>query len=180
MNLRRRFAAFVLAAGISLAAAAADTPLLIQVQPDGSYKVWHTEGLTSISEDEILELESRAVPEGSAPAMIAAGSARAFDTPGGVVIDVVAAKSDRYLLVERDACGAAHVWHSEGPTALTNDQLTELVISAVPGGGKRVVLADNLYGKAFLNKVGIVVVLWVPGKQEPNPAAKDAAAPQAQ
>jgi hypothetical protein len=158
-------------------AAAADTPLLIQTQPDGHYKVWHTEGATQISDDEALALDAAAVPEGSEPLPIATGTARSFETPAGTLIKIVDAKADAMLLVERDACGAVKVWHEQGATALSDDQLTELVLNAVPGGGKSVVVGD-LYGKAFLTKSGVVVVLWKPGKKEPSgPQASDQAQP---
>ena len=73
MSLSRCLTAALLAAGVALSAAAADTPLLIQTQPDGHYTLWHTEGATHISEDEVLELEAGAVPEGGPPTPIEAG-----------------------------------------------------------------------------------------------------------
>lgn len=145
-------------------ATAADNSLLIQVEPGGGYRVWHTEGATNLGEDEILMLAAGATPEGSALLPVSAGPARAFQTGNGVIIEVPEAASDRKLLVDRDACGAIKVWHADGATRLTEEQLTELVVSALPGGGRRVNIDGN-YAKAFITPLGYAVVIWAPVKR---------------
>ena len=152
---------FVLAASL---AAAADNSLLIQVESGGGYRVWHTEGATKLGEDEILMLAAGATPEGSALQQVSAGPARAFQTGNGVIIELPEAAGDRRLLVDRDACGAVKVWHSDGETRLSEAQMTELVISALPGGGKLVKI-DDRYAKVFITELGYAVVLWVPVKR---------------
>lgn len=145
-------------------AAAADSALLIQVEPGGGYRVWHNEGASNLSEDEILMLAAGATPEGSALQPVSAGPARAIQTDHGVVIELPEAAHDRRLLVDRDACGAIKVWHSEGETQLSQEQLTELVLSALPGGG-RPVKVDGRYAKAFITELGYSVALWQPVKR---------------
>ncbi|MBI4996642.1 MAG: hypothetical protein HZA64_05085 [Rhodocyclales bacterium] len=152
---------FLLAASI---AAAADNSLLIQVEPGGGYRVWHTEGATNLGEEEILMLAAGATPEGSALQPVSAGPARAFQTGNGVIIEVPGAAADRKLLVDRDACGAVKVWHADGATRLTEEQLTELVITALPGGGK-LVKVDGRYAKSFVTPLGYAVVIWAPVKR---------------
>ena len=76
----RHVAAAVAAAALALPAAAEDTALLIQLQPDGHYRVWHAGGPASLSEDEVLALEASAMPEGGRQIVTSAGLARAFDT----------------------------------------------------------------------------------------------------
>lgn len=163
MSLQRVLAAlwFLLVGGL---AGAADNALLIQVDPGGGYRVWHTEGSTQLEEDEILMLAAGATPEGSALQAVSAGPARAFQTAGGVVIELPEAARDRRLLVDRDACGAVKVWHAEGETNLTDDQITDLVISALPDGG-RPLKVDGRYAKAFITELGYAVVLWAPVKR---------------
>jgi hypothetical protein len=145
-------------------AAAADNSLLIQVEPGGGYRVWHTEGATHLSEEEILALAANATPEGSALQQVSAGPARAFQTANGVIIELPEAASDRKLLVDRDACGAIKVWHADGETQLTEEQMTELVVSALPGGGK-LVKVDGRYAKSFVTPLGYAVVIWAPVKR---------------
>jgi hypothetical protein len=147
---------FLLAGTMALAA---DTALLIQVESGGRYRVWHVEGETHMSEEEILSVAANAKPEGGEPVRVAAGTARAFQTEHGVVIEIADAKSDQALLIDRDDCGAIKVWHSEGATHLTDEQLTELVMSALPGGGRRVKV-DDRYAKAFVTPLGYAVVIW--------------------
>lgn len=148
----------VLAAGT---AAAADNSVLIQTGPDGHYKLWHTEGATSLDDDEALALAASARPEGGAPRAVAAGTAQAFETAHGVVVAIPDAPADKSLLIDRDACGAVKIWHAEGSTVLTEDQMTELVMSALPAGGKPVNLGGR-YAKAFVTPLGYTVVLWQP------------------
>jgi hypothetical protein len=148
----------------AIGAAAADNNLLVQTVPGGGYRVWHSEGVSNLSEDEILMVAAGATPEGSELQRISAGPARAFQTETGVVIELPEAASDRRLLVDRDACGAVKVWHSDGATTLTDEQLTELVLSALPGGG-RPVKVDSRYAKAFITPLGYAVVIWQPVKR---------------
>jgi hypothetical protein len=152
---------FVLAANLAVAA---DNSLLIQIEPGGGYRVWHTEGQTHLSEEEILMLAAGATPEGSALQQVSAGPARAFQTGNGVIIEIPQAVSDRKLLVDRDACGAIKVWHGDGETQLTEEQITELVISALPGGGK-LVKVDGRYAKSFVTPLGYAVAIWAPVKR---------------
>ncbi|MBU1236078.1 MAG: hypothetical protein KJ634_06300 [Gammaproteobacteria bacterium] len=175
MPLTRTFAVllFLMAGGNAVAA---DNALLIQMLPGGDFRVWHSDGATSISEDEIMTLAATATPEGGPLQAVEAGQARAIRTEQGVVIELPDAPTDRKLLIDRDACGAIKVWHSEGETNLTNDQMTELVISALPGGGK-LVRIDGRYAKAFDTPLGYSVVIWAPVKRrpsvgEPAPAAR--------
>lgn len=139
--------------------AGADDNLLIQLRPGGGYRVWHTEGATQISEDDVLAVAVTAKPEGGEFQTTASGKARAFETEQGVVIEMADAPSDRNLLIDRDACGATKIWHSEGPTKLTDDQITELVLSALPEGGRRVTI-DGRYAKAYITPLGYAVAIW--------------------
>ena len=142
-------------------ASAVDNSLLIQLEPDGRYKVWHTEGTSRISDDEALTLAASAKPEGGDPLVVEAGTARAFETKQGVVIAIPEAKADKALLIDRDGCGAVKLWHSEGSTILTDEQLSELVISALPSGGRPVAVGDR-YAKAYISPLGYTIVLWKP------------------
>lgn len=159
--LARALSVFGLLAG---SAVAADSAVLIQLQPGGAYRVWHNEGATRLSEDEILQLDAEATAEGSVPIATSAGPASAKRTDAGVVISVPGAAADRTLLVDRDACSAIRTWHVEGPTRLSDDQLTELVLAAVPGGGPRVRLDGGRYAKSFLTPLGVMAAIWMPGK----------------
>lgn len=140
---------------------ASDNTLLIQLVAGGGYRVWHQDGVTHLSEDELLGLAALASTDGSAPRTVSAGTARAYQTEYGVVIELVDAVADRRLLIDRDECGAIKVWHADGETQLSDDQLTELVMSALPGGGKRVNLGDRS-AKAFVTSLGYTVVIWQP------------------
>lgn len=163
MPLKRALAALA-AMLICNSAVAVDNALLIQVEPGGGYRVWHTEGTTKLSEDEILMLAAGATPEGSTLQPVSAGLARAIQTGNGVIIELPEAATDRRLLVDRDACGAIKVWHAEGETNLTDDQLSDLVISALPGGGRPIKI-DGRYAKAFITELGYAVVMWSPVKR---------------
>lgn len=156
MVLRRTL--LVLAWAVASSACAADN-LLVQLEPGGGYRVWHTEGATRLAEEEVLAVAATAKPEGGEPVAVAAGRARAFQTESGVVIEMLDAKFDRRVLVDRDDCGAIRLWHSEGPTNLADDQLTELVLSALPGGGRRLSLNGH-YAKAYVTPLGYAVVIW--------------------
>lgn len=137
---------------------AEDNVLLIQQGPHG-FIVWHGEGQSQLDDDTVLELMASATPEGGPERMTAFGPARAFERPEGFLIRLPAAPVDKELLVDRDACGHIKLWHSEGATQLTEAQLTELVISALPEGGPRLRLNGH-YAKAFVGKLGVTVTLW--------------------
>lgn len=159
-TLRLAAALFCFAAAT---AHAEDNVLLIQQGPQG-FTVWHTEGKSSLSDDEALEAMASARPEGGEEIMTSLGPARAYEMPVGVVIRLPAAESDKALLVDRDACGHIHLWHAEGATQLTDEELTEIVMSALPDGGKRLKLGDR-YVKGFVTKLGVTATLWkIPAK----------------
>jgi len=149
----------VVLACLTVTAQAADNTLLIRLQPDGKYKVWHIEGETNLADEELRALEASSRPEGGGRIQTSAGVASATDTAEGIVIAIPGAPRDKALLLDRDGCGALTAWHSEGATQLSDDQLTELVLSALPGGGKRIML-DGLSAKATLMRHGVMVVLW--------------------
>lgn len=161
MHFTRNFTAVVFTLLAAWPAWAADNSLLIQVEPDGRYRVWHTEGATNLTEDEVLTLAADAAPEGGNPRQVSAGMARAFQTERGLIIEIADARGDKRLLVDRDECGSIKTWHSEGATQLNDDQLTELVLSALPGGGRRVSVGGN-HAKAFITPLGYSVVIWKP------------------
>jgi hypothetical protein len=170
MRFLSNIAAAILLACAACAACiaeAADNTLLIQLQKDGSYLVWHSEGRTQLSDDELTSLSASARPEGGEPILTTAGPASAFEIPRAVLVVLADAKSDRKLLIDRDACGGVRLWHAEGATSLTDDQLTELVLSALPDGGKRVSIGSN-YAKAYSTELGVVAVIWAP-VERPKP-----------
>jgi len=137
---------------------AADNVLLVQLGPHG-FIVWHGDGESQLDDDTVLELMASAAPEGGPERITAFGPARAFDLPEGVLIRLPAAPRDKALLVDRDACGHIKLWHSAGTTRLSEAQLTDLVLSALPEGGPRLRL-NGLYAKAFVGKLGVTVTLW--------------------
>lgn len=137
---------------------AEDSVLLIQTGPEG-YRVWHGRGVSQLTEDEAIEVMASARPEGGEVVATRLGPALAYELPAGIVIRLPAAPSDRELLVERDACGHVKTWHSEGTTQLTEAELTEIVLSALPEGGPRLRFG-NRYVKAFVGKLGITATLW--------------------
>lgn len=141
------------------AAGATDNVLLIQMQPGGGYKVWHTEGESRLTEDEIMALEVTAKPEGGEETPTSAGPARAYETSDGVTISLLGAKTDKALLLDRDDCNHVRVWHAAGATNLSEDQITDIVMSALPGGGRRLTVG-NYHVKAFITKLGVVAALW--------------------
>lgn len=164
--MRNTIAAIVLAAS-ALAANAADNLLLIQHEASGGFKVWHAEGETQLADVELQTLEASAKPGGGEPVQTAAGPARAFETESGViVVEVPAALHDKTLMIDRDACGGAKIWHSVGTTVLSDEHLTELVIAALPGGGKTIMLGGNR-AKAYTTRLGVVAIIWPPVKRKP-------------
>mgnify|MGYP001615350241 CR=1 FL=1 len=161
MKLTRFVLAALAAAGISLSAHAAGNAVLIQMEQDGKFKVWHTEGESHLTEDEIFSLAASALPEGGKRMLTGAGFARAIETKGGTIIVVSGADVEKSMLVDRDACGHVKLWYSTGTTSLTDEQLTELVLSALPDGGKNI-LVGKRYAKAHSTAIGVMVVLWEP------------------
>lgn len=149
---------------LPLAAAAQSTNLLIQLQPGGAYRIWHGEGPSVLDDDEVMLLYSLAEPQGSAPVATALGAARARRTAQGVVIDLLDVATDKALLVDHDACGHIKTWHAEGGTPLTEEQATDLVLAAVPGGGRRLALDEQRNAKSFLTDLGVMVAIWRPLK----------------
>lgn len=167
MGFFRLFSAAAACAALAFPAAAEDTALLIQIQPDGRYQVWHAGGQSPLNEDEILALEAGASPEGGRSLVTAAGLARAYDTPNGVLIRLPAFGPDRALLIDRDGCGGIKVWHSRGTVNPTDDELTELVLTALPEGGKRVTVGI-FHAKAYSTKFGVIAAIWKPNPSRPD------------
>lgn len=142
----------------AVAAGAEDNVLLIQTGPQG-FTVWHTEGESRLSDDELLEIMVTAQPAGGEAVPTRLGPAIAYTADEGVLIRLPAAPRDRALLLDRDACGHVIVWHEEGKTRLTEAELTEIVVSALPEGGQRLRLGER-YAKAFTGRLGVTVTLW--------------------
>jgi len=159
--VRSLVAVFLALGGVAWAAGMAETTYLLQVQPDGHFKVWYATGESHLSDDELMDMEVAARPEGGAEVATSAGPARAFDVKEGVVISLVAAARDKELLVLRDSCGGVKAWHSAGSHPLSEDELTELAIAALPGGSKRMAVKAG-YAKSFTGRAGIMVVIWKP------------------
>jgi len=159
-----RVGLFIAALMVMTSAGAADNVLLIQMQPGGRYLVWHTEGESQLSDDEVMELEVTAKPGGGEEVPTSAGPARAYETSDGVTISLPAAKNDKAVLIDRDSCGHIRLWHAAGSTNLSDDEITDIVISAIPEGGKRLTLG-GYHVKAFITKLGVTATLWkVPAK----------------
>ena len=154
-----RGALFIAALLITTSAGAADNVLLIQMQPGGRYQVWHTEGESQLSEDEVMALEVTAKPGGGEEMQTSAGPARAYETSDGVTIRLPAAANDKAVLIDRDDCNHVRLWHAAGTTNLSEDQLTDIVMSALPEGGKRITVG-NYQVKAFITKLGVTAALW--------------------
>ena len=149
-----------LAALMTISAAnAADNVLLIQLQAGGGFRVWHTEGESRLSDDEIMELEVTAKPGGGEVTQTSAGPARAFESGDGVTISLLDAKSDKTLLIDRDDCNHVPVWHAAGATNLAEDQSADIFMRALPRGGKRLSVGPY-HVKAFLTKQGVTATLW--------------------
>jgi hypothetical protein len=151
-----------LLSALSFSAEAADT-LLIQLQTDASYRVWYGDGPRHLPDDELLRLAALASREGSEPTETPAGTARAIQQDHAVLIAFADGRDDDRLLLDRDACGGMRVWHTAGRTDLSDNDLTDLVLSALPDGGHRIRLGAR-YGKAFQTPLGTVAVIWLPGR----------------
>lgn len=163
MNLRRAALVLLLwAALLPCAAFAQISNLLIQTMPGGSFRIWHADGVSILDDDEVMLLESIAEVGGSTPTATALGPARALRTPQGVIIELVERRQDRELLVDRDACGHVKTWHAEGVTRLSEDQATDLVMAALPGGGPRLILDPEHHAKSYLTNIGVMVAIWIP------------------
>jgi hypothetical protein len=143
------------------AAAAEDTALLIQLRPDGRYTVWHAGGTSPLSDEEISALEATARPEGGKATLTVAGLAQAYETPSGVLIRLPALGPEKTILVDHDGCSGLKVWHAQGEVNLTEDELTELVLSALPEGGRNIALG-KLHAKAYSTRIGVVAAIWKP------------------
>lgn len=162
VNLKRCRLLLLALALVSLGALAESSNLLIQLQPGGGYRIWHADGPSVLNDDDIMLLDSMAEPQGSAPVPTPLGAARARRTELGVIIELLEAKIDKILLVDRDACGHLKTWHAEGGLPLTDDQATDLVMSALPGGGPRLALDGERHAKSFITTIGIMVAVWNP------------------
>jgi hypothetical protein len=140
------------------AAHAEDTVILIQTGAEG-YRVWHVRGESELSDDEAIELMASARPGGGEVLSTRFGPALAYELPEGILIRLPAAPRDRELLVDRDACGHVRLWHSVGTLQLSEAELTQITLSALPEGGPRLRLG-NRYVKAFFGKLGITATIW--------------------
>lgn len=154
-----RVLAFLFALAFASVGAAADNVLLIQLRAGGGFTVWHTEGESRLSDEEAMELEATAKPSGGDELQTGAGPARAYETPDGVTIRLAAALSDKTLLLDRDNCGHIRIWHGAGTTSLNDDQIADIFMSALPGGGKRLTIGE-LHVKAFITPLGVTATLW--------------------
>jgi len=140
-------------------AGAADNVLLIQLQSGSRYQVWHTEGESQLSDDDVMTLEVNAKPEGGEELATAFGPARPYETPDGIVIRLPAAPHDKAVLIDRDSCGHIRLWHAAGTTNLSEEQITEVFMSALPEGGPRIAVGSYNV-KAFIGKLGVTATLW--------------------
>ena len=165
-----RALSLLLALAVVGPAAAEDNVLLIQLQPGGGYTIWHTEGETELPESEAISLEATATPEGGPVVQTTVGAARAYETANGIIIRIPSAPKDNALLLDRDNCGHVRLWHAAGATQLSDDEATDIFMSAVPGGGKRLVVGDR-HVKAFLGPLGVTASFWpMLNKPRPSPA----------
>jgi hypothetical protein len=153
-----RVLALTLALFIAAPLWAEDNVLLVQTGPQG-FVVWHTEGQSQLDDDEVIELMGTATPAGGEETSTPLGPARAYEMPEGILIRLLAAQRDKALLVDRDACGHVQLWHAEGATQLTDAQLSNVVMSALPEGGPRIRL-NGKYAKGFIGKLGVTITLW--------------------
>lgn len=160
---RRLLAALLCVAAVSPARAAGNA-LLIQLQRDGHYQLWRSEGGTRFSDDELAALETSARPEGGAAVATAAGPAIAYAQDEGVLVVVPGAARDATVLIDEDGCNGTTQWHPADDAALDDGQLTDIVQAALPGGGRNVRVGTR-YAKGFVTRLGVRVVLWEPGSR---------------
>lgn len=160
-----RILLFVAALMLITSAWASDNVLLIQLRPGGGFTVWHTEGESQLSDEEVMTLEAAAKPGGGEEIPTSFGPARAYENNDGVTIRLPAARNDKALLLDRDNCGHVRLWHAAGTTTLSEDQLTDIFMSALPEGGKRLTVG-GYHVKAFITPFGVTATLWPipPGK----------------
>lgn len=160
-----RIALFLAALLAMTAAGAADNVLLIQLRPGGGFTVWHTEGESQLSDEEVMMLEGAAKPGGGEEIPTSFGPARSYESSDGVTIRLPAARHDKALLLDRDNCGHVRLWHASGTTTLSDDQITDIFMSALPEGGKRLTIG-GYHVKAFITPFGVTATLWPlpPGK----------------
>lgn len=154
-----RIVLFLAALMFVTAANSADNVLLIQLQAGGGFKVWHTEGESQLTDDEVMALEVTAKPGGGEVTPTSAGPARVHESGDGVTISLLEAKHDKTLLLDRDDCNHVRVWHSAGATSLAEDQIADIFMSALPGGGRRITVGAY-HVKAFITKLGVTATLW--------------------
>lgn len=171
MQTIRRFFRCAALAGVgamsAAPAAAADNALLIQTDTAGKFVVWHIEGETNLTEDELMLLEASAAAEGGRSVATSYGPARAYETSDGIVIVLAEARRDGKLLLDHDACSALKTWHAEGATHLTDDQLADLVLTATADG--RVAVSIGSYrARAYITKLGVMATLWKPVPRQPR------------
>lgn len=163
----RPFVTLLTAAALTAAALptlAADNTLLIQVEQNGKYRVWHTEGPSMLNDDEVSTLIENATPAGDQRLPTSAGLASAVVTREGTILRLHDKTIDNQLLVDRDDCGGLKLWHADGATQLSDQDLTEMVLTALPGGGKLLTIGENL-ARAYTANIGVIAVLWKPKKR---------------
>ena len=160
----------VFALGSSLARATDDT-LLIQMENDGKFRVWHVDGETRLSEHELAQLEANAAPNGGESITTEYGPAKPFETPNGIIVELPEAKSDRKLLLDHASCSEVRSWHADGVTLLTEEQLVDLYGTASPDGGPTVTIG-NFQAKAYTTKLGVTATLWKKVVRRPAPRSE--------
>ncbi len=97
------------------------------------------------------------MPSRWTPAVLGVRLAKHHGQPS--TISLLDAKSDATLLIDRDDCNHVRVWHAAGATTLSEDQVADIFISALPGGGKRITIGDY-HIKAFVTRLGVIATLW--------------------
>lgn len=85
--------------------------------------------------------------------------------PVALPVATAANSADNVLLIDRDDRNHVRVWHSAGATNLSDEQITDIFMSALPGGGRRITVGEY-HVKAFITKLGVTATLWrAPVKQ---------------
>lgn len=170
-SIRRLFRRSVwlgVAALSGMPAHAADNALLIQMEAAGKFRVWHAEGETNLTEQELSQLEVNAAPEGGSAIETRFGPARAYETADGIVVKLPNAQRDKRLLLDRQACSDLKAWHAEGATQLTDDQVADLVVTAAPNGGTTLTVG-GYQARAYSTKLGVLAMLWKKVVRQPLP-----------